>query len=68
VNDRLHRPEDGDQRPAAFLNWFPKLADIGARCREPIHDAIRRGGFMATEEAKVIDNAIMGFIQQRQPG
>jgi hypothetical protein len=23
------------------------------------------GGFMATEEAKVIDNAVMGFMQQR---
>jgi hypothetical protein len=50
----------------AFLGWFPRLADIGARCREPIDEAIFRGGFMATGEAKVIDNAIMGFIQQRQ--
>ena len=51
---------------AAFLDWFPHLAAIGARCREPIHDAIRRGGFMATGEAKVIDNAIMGFMQRRR--
>jgi len=48
---------------AAFLDWFPKLADIGRRCRDPIDDAIRRGGFMATGQAKVIDNAIMGFMQ-----
>jgi hypothetical protein len=50
TNDRL-----------AFLDWFPRLAQIGARCREPIRDAICRGGIMATSEAKVIDNAIMGF-------
>jgi hypothetical protein len=30
----------------------------------PIRDAIGRGGLMATGEAKVIDNAIMGFMQQ----
>jgi hypothetical protein len=52
---------------AAFLDWFPRLADIGTYCREPIQDVIARGGFMATGEAKVIDNAIMGFIQQRRP-
>lgn len=50
---------------AAFLDWFPVLASIGAQSREPIRDAIRRRGFMATGEAKVIDNAIMGFMQQR---
>lgn len=49
----------------AFLDWFPVLAGIGAQSREPIRDAIRRGGFMATGEAKVIDNAIIGFMQQR---
>jgi hypothetical protein len=52
---------------SAFLDWFPKLADIGARCRGPIDNAIRRGGFMATGEAKVIDNAIMGFMQRTRP-
>jgi hypothetical protein len=52
---------------AAFLDWFPRLADIGVRCREPIRDAITRGGFMATGEAKVIDNAIMGFMQRLHP-
>lgn len=55
----------GDRR--TFLEWFPQLAAIGAQCRFEISDAIRRGGFMATGEAKVIDNAIMGFIQ-RQTG
>ena len=49
----------------AFLDWFPVLASIGAQSSEPIRDAIRRRGFMATGEAKVIDNAIMGFMQQR---
>jgi hypothetical protein len=48
---------------AAFHDWFPRLADIGRRCQEPIQDAIARKGFMATGEAKVIDNAIMGFMQ-----
>jgi hypothetical protein len=53
---------------AAFLDWFPLLAVIGARCREPILDAINRGGFMATGEAKVIDNAIIGYMQQQRLG
>jgi hypothetical protein len=48
---------------AAFLDWFPKLAAIGMQCRGPIDDAITRRGFMATGQAKIIDNAIMGFIQ-----
>lgn len=52
---------------AAFLDWLPKLAKIAAVCRDPIIEAIDRGGFMATSEAKVVDNAIMGFMQQRQP-
>jgi len=52
---------------AAFLDWFPRLAEIGAECRDQIQAAIARGGFMATGEAKVIDNAIMGFMQ-RQSG
>jgi hypothetical protein len=52
----------------AFLDWFPRMASIGARCGEPIREAIDRGGYMATSAAKVIDNAIMGFMQQRQPG
>jgi hypothetical protein len=48
---------------AAFHDWFPQLASIGRRCQEPIQNAIARKGFMATGEAKVIDNAIMGFMQ-----
>ena len=52
----------------AFLSWLPQLANIGSRCQQPILDAIRRGGFMATGEAKVIDNAIMGYMQQRRLG
>lgn len=55
ANDRL-----------AFLDWFPRLAVVGTQCRGPIQDAILRGGFMATGQAKVIDNAIMGFMQQYQ--
>jgi hypothetical protein len=51
----------------AFLDWFPRMAGIGAYCDEPIREAIDRGGYMATSAAKVIDNAIMGFMQQRQP-
>jgi hypothetical protein len=51
---------------AAFLDWYPQLAAIGVRGQQPIHDAIKHGGFMATGEAKVIDNAIMGFMQQRR--
>jgi hypothetical protein len=50
----------------SFLDWFSKLAGIGNRCRASIYDVIVRGGFMATGEAKVIDNAIMGFMQNRQ--
>jgi hypothetical protein len=50
----------------AFLDWLPQFAAIGTRCQEPIRDAINRGGFMATGEAKVIDNAIMGFMQQQR--
>jgi hypothetical protein len=53
---------------AAFLSWFPQLANIGSRCQQPIQDAIRRGGFMATGEAKIIDNAVMGYMQQRRLG
>ena len=51
---------------AAFLDWYPQLAAIGVRCQQPIYDAIKRAGFMATGEAKVVDNAIMGFMQQRR--
>jgi hypothetical protein len=52
---------------AAFLEWFPLLCEIGRVRRVEIDAAVTRGGFMATGPAKVIDNAIMGFIQA-QPG
>jgi len=48
----------------AFLDWYPQLAAIGTRCQQPIHDAVKNGGFMATGEAKIIDNAIVGYMQQ----
>ena len=51
----------GDER--AFLEWFPYLAEIGRRAATEIEDALDRGGFMATGAAKVIDNAIIGFMQ-----
>jgi hypothetical protein len=51
----------GDER--AFLAWFPYLAEIGRRARAEIDEALHRGGFMATGPAKVIDNAIIGFMQ-----
>ena len=51
----------GDER--AFLEWFPYLAEIGRRAATEIRDALDRGGIMATGAAKVIDNAIIGFMQ-----
>ncbi len=51
----------------AFGEWLPRFAEIGRRCREPIAQAVDRGGFMATGEAKVIDNAIMGYLRQPVP-
>ncbi len=51
----------GDER--AFLEWFPYLAEIGRRASTPIQEALDRGGFMATGAAKVVDNAIIGFMQ-----
>ena len=47
----------------AFLEWFPYFAEIGQRCRGPIDAAVSRGGLMATGPSKVIDNAIIGFMQ-----
>jgi hypothetical protein len=38
------------------------------QAQRPIQDAVRRGGFMATGQAKIIDNAIMGYMQQRRLG
>jgi hypothetical protein len=36
--------------------------------QRPIRDAIRHGGFMATGEAQIIDNAMLGYMQQRRLG
>lgn len=52
----------GDQR--AFLEWFPYLAEIGQRCHTSIEAAVGRGG-TATGPSKVIDNAIIGFMQAK---
>lgn len=52
----------------AFLAWLPLFADIGSRCRVPIEEAIRRGGCMATGQAKVIDNAVVGFMARVDHG
>lgn len=49
----------------AFLTWLPLFAEVGRACKEEIEQALQRRGFMATGEAKVIDNAIMGFMQSR---
>jgi hypothetical protein len=53
----------GERR--AFLEWFPYLCEIGRERRSGIERAMERGGFMATGPAKVVDNAIMGFMQLR---
>lgn len=53
----------GDRQ--AFLEWMPLFAEIGVACRLDIRTAITSAGFMATGEAKVIDNAIMGYMQSR---
>lgn len=47
----------------AFLEWFPYFAEIGSRAAAEIQDALDRGGVMATGAAKVIDNAIIGFMR-----
>jgi hypothetical protein len=56
----------GEER--AFLEWFPLLCEVGRRCSDEIAAAVGRGGFMATGPAKVIDNAIMGFMQLGEGG
>jgi hypothetical protein len=53
----------GDER--AFVEWYPYLAEIGRRAADSIAEAVSRGGFMATGPAKVIDNAIIGFMQSQ---
>lgn len=48
---------------AAFLAWFPYIAEIGGRCSDAIDAALDRRGMLATSPAKIIDNAIIGFMQ-----
>ncbi len=54
-------PVYGDEQ--AFLEWFPHLVEIGHRCSGAIDTAVSRAGYMATGPAKMIDNAIIGFVQ-----
>jgi DNA-binding MarR family transcriptional regulator len=56
----------GDEH--AFLEWFPLLCEIGRRCADEIAAALERGGVMATSQSKVIDNAIIGFMQRQDGG
>lgn len=49
----------------AFLDLLPLFAQIGAARKLEIQATITSGGFMATSEAKVIDNAIMGYMRNR---
>jgi hypothetical protein len=53
----------GDQH--AFLTWFPYLAEVGRRCRAAIQATTLSGGSMSAGHAKVIDNAIIGFMITR---
>ncbi|MHB8463705.1 MAG: hypothetical protein ACYDH6_16590 [Acidimicrobiales bacterium] len=46
-----------------FTEWFPIFCDIGRRCRPDIERIQARGGIMATSPTKIIDNAIIGFMQ-----
>lgn len=46
----------------SFLEWYPHFVEIAHRARGQIIKAIERGGFMATGEAKVVDNAIIAFM------
>ena len=53
----------GDRQ--AFLEWYPYFCEIARARAAEIESIVGRGGFMATGPAKVIDNAIMGFMQGR---
>jgi len=50
----------GDEN--AFMEWFPYIAEIGRRAAGDIKGALACQCFMATGPAKVIDNAIVGFM------
>lgn len=47
------------------MTWFPRLPEIAERCRDAIETTLDRGGFRATGPAKVIDNAIIGFMEAK---
>ncbi len=54
----------GERGP--FLEWWPRLCEIGRRCSSEIRAALGRPDVMATSQSKVIDNAIVGFgLRQR---
>jgi hypothetical protein len=46
-----------------LLEWFPYLPEIGRRAADDIDMSSLSVGLSATGPAKVIDNAITGFIQ-----
>jgi hypothetical protein len=56
----------GEER--AFLEWYPLLCEIATRTEAEVQRAMHRGGYMATGEAKIIDNAIIGFMQAAAAG
>lgn len=47
----------------AFQEWFPLFCDIARRCVHELRSIQDRGGFMATGVSKIIDNAIIGYMQ-----
>ena len=47
----------------AFEMWFPLFSRIARECSTDLERIRARGGFMATGDAKIIDNAIMGYMQ-----
>lgn len=49
---------------AAFAEWFPYFCEIGRGRQSEIREIKASGGFMATSSAKVIDNAVIGFMQR----
>lgn len=50
----------------AFYEWFPILCDIAEKAAPALRRALARRGPMASGEAKVLDNAIIGFMLRAQ--
>lgn len=48
--------------PTAFAEIYPQIVRIGQQCRGAIARYLADSSYMATGEAKVIDNAIIGFM------